>query len=373
MSSVSPRHAGAAARAIHAATISVRRAHFRGLSYTATYTYGKSMDNASDAGGVRFTDFNPIRTNGHIAFGAPLSSDWSTSTFDVRHAFSGSFLYDFPFGRSQRFLSDRGAFVNGLVGGWSMSGVGRIQGGTPLVVVLRDDNRLGVEGNPRAIRPDLVPGVPLYNPLWSRSCPVGQACEPYFNPAAFMRPIKGELGDAPRTIDNARWPAQQFLDLSLQKNFALGEKGRRRLQLRIDAINVLNHPIFKFGRDSDNGEIFALPAEGLLTTAQYNAWATFNSKPLAGTAAGDALLAAANQIIVNGRLPGTQTLRADFFHIPVPQGFHSIDANAFDITTETGMKLYRLKQAYTPDRWGFLDARSPYTPRFIQIAVKVYF
>ena len=41
--------------------------------------------------------------------------------------------------------------------------------------------------------------------------------------------------------------------------------------------------------------------------------------------------------------------------------------------TETGMKLYRLKQAYTPDRWGFLDARSPYTPRFIQIAVKVYF
>jgi len=67
------------------------------------------------------------------------------------------------------------------------------------------------------------------------------------------------------------------------------------------------------------------------------------------------------------------TLVPDFFHVPVPKGFHSTDANAFNITTPNGLKLYRLRQAYTPDRWGFLGARSPYTPRFIQIAVKVYF
>jgi hypothetical protein len=88
-------------------------------------------------------------------------------------------------------------------------------------VVLRDDNRLGIEGNVRAIRPDLVPGVPLINPRWSRDCPIGQNCEPYFNPAAFMRPAKGTLGDAPRTLDDARWPTTQFLDLSIQKNFHL--------------------------------------------------------------------------------------------------------------------------------------------------------
>src|SRR5262249_9255195 len=195
------RLAARATSQYNGATISLRRRHSAGVSYTLNYTYGKSMDNASDAGGVRFTDFNPIRTNGHIAFGAPLSADWSVSTFDVTHAFSGSFLYDFPFGHGRRFLSDHGSLVQGLVGGWSLSGVGRVQSGVPLVVVLRDDNRLGVEGNPRAIRPDLVPGVPLYNPLWSRTCPVGQECEPYFNPAAFMRPIKGQLGNAPRTID----------------------------------------------------------------------------------------------------------------------------------------------------------------------------
>jgi hypothetical protein len=357
----------------HGGTITMRRRQSRGLTYTANYTYGKSMDNASDSGGVRFTDFNPGRTNGHIAFGAPLSDDWSVSTFDVKHAFSASFLYDLPFGSGRAFLSNARPVVRGLLGGWSISGVGRIQGGVPLVVVLRDDNRLGVEGNVRAIRPDLVPGVDLYNPRWSRSCPVGQECEPYFNMAAFMRPAKGTLGNAPRTLDKARWPAQQFFDLSLQKNFGMGRNGQRRFQLRADAINAFNHPVFKFGRDSDNSEILALPAEGVLSAAQFNAWADFNGKPRIGTAEGDRLRALADQIVLAGRVPGLTVLRNDFFRIPLPEGFHSLDANSFDITTEAGLKLYRLRQAYTPDRWGFLGARSPYTPRFIQIALKIYF
>lgn len=73
-------------------------------------------------------------------------------------------------------------------------------------------------------------------------------------------------------------------------------------------------------------------------------------------------------------------LPRDFFVVPVPQGSHSMNLNSFDITTLDGLKLFRLKQAYTPDRWGFLGVTrgagaliSPYTPRFIQFAVKLYF
>jgi hypothetical protein len=354
----------------NAGTISLRR-QGKALSYTFNYTLGRSMDDASDSGGVRFTDFNPVRTNGHVALGAPLSEDWSVSTYDVKHNLSATFLADLPFGRGRKFLSNLGGFWESLVGGWSLSGSGRIQTGVPLVVVLRDDNRVGVEGNVRAIRPDLAPGLPLRNPLWSDDCPVGQLCEPYFNPAAFMRPEKGTLGDAPRTLDKARWPTQHFLDLSLQKNFNMG--GQRRLQLRIDAINVLNHPIFKFGRDSDNGEIFALPNENLLTTAEYNAWADFNRRPRAGTPTGDALRAITDGIVTGGRIPGTTVLAPGFFHVRLPQGFHSMNPNQFDVTTPEGLRLYRLRQAYTPDRWGFLGTRSPYTPRFVQIAFKFYF
>jgi hypothetical protein len=360
----------------HAGTISLQRRFNRGLTFTANYTYAKSIDDSSDAGDVRFVNLN-VRSPGHVNFGAPRSQDRSVSLFDIKHAFSSTFLYDLPFGKGRAMLSHASRAVESVLGGWTLSGVGRIQGGLPLVTVLRDDNRLGVSGNVRAIRPDIVPGVPLKNPRWSSSCPIGQNCEPYFNPAAFMRPIKGQLGNAPRTFDGARGPTQQFFDLAIHKDFPIGKDGKRRLQFRVDAINVLNHPIFRIGRLEDSGEIFAAPNEALLTNAEYDAWAAFaTGRPARSTPAGAALLTQINNILIANRIPGTQSLRADFFHVPPPEGFFSMPANSFDITTLNGLQLYRLRQIYTPDRWGFLDVtpgRSGYTPRFIQVALKLYF
>jgi outer membrane receptor protein involved in Fe transport len=356
----------------HAVSVNLRRQQSRGLSYTLNYTYGKGFDNASQAGSVRFVDFNASLSPGHVNYGAPPSEDWSVSTFDIKHAFSASFLWDLPVGRDRRFLSSAGGFLDAALGGWSLSGVGRVQGGPPLAVVLLDGNGLS-SGNARTIRPDLVPGVPLLNPLYSRDCPVGAQCEPYFNPAAFMRPVRGDLGNAPRTLDQARWPSWQTLDLSLSKDFLLGQSRKRRLQFRVDAINVLNHPIFRFNRDSDAGNIFGYPSEAILTDAEFNAWAAFNNQPALGTPAGNALKARSDQIITSSRIPGTQALPRNFFSVPVPEGFHSANPNAFDVTTPEGLKLYRLRQQYATDRWGTLAARSPYSPRFIQFAIKLYF
>ena len=69
-------------------------------------------------------------------------------------------------------------------------------------------------------------------------------------------------------------------------------------------------------------------------------------------------------------------MQRDFFRVQLPDGFFSRNLNSFDISTLEGLKLYRMRQAYTPDRWGFLEvtgSRSAYTPRFIQVALKLYF
>jgi hypothetical protein len=368
----------------HGVYFSLRRRFYQGLMYTANYTLAKSLDDASDSGGVRFVDFNIIRSNGQVMAGAPRSLDRSVSTFDVRHMFNGTFLWDVPLGQNRRFLADAPGWINHIIGGWTLSGSGRIQQGTPLVIVIRDGNQLAA-GNLRAIRPNLVPGVPIKNPLWSRDCPIGTGCEPWFNPAAFTRPAKGEFGNAPRTIDSARWPWIQLLDLSLQKNWQLKEG--IRLQLRADAINAFNHPIFQFGRDSDNGEIFAAPSEAVISNAEYDSWVTYSpsTRPARSTTTGAALLTQINNMIrgynTNPNTASTTiVLPRDFFVTTVPQGFHSMNLNSFDITTLQGLKQYRLKQAYTPDRWGYLAVTrgagalaSPYTPRFIQFALKLYF
>ncbi len=361
----------------HAGTASLRRRHSRGLSYTVNYTFGKGFDTASDAGDIRFVNLN-VRSPGHVNFGADRALDRSVSTFDIKHAFSASWVWDLPVGKGRSFLSSAPNWINTVIGNWSFSGIGRIQGGLPMVVVLRDDNRLGVEGNVRAIRPDVVSGVPLINPNWSRDCPVGQACEPYFNPSAFMRPAKGTLGNAPRTFDQARSPRQEFLDLAIKKDFGIGKERKRRLEFRVDFINAFNHPIFRMGRLEDSGEIFALPSEATITNAEYDAWRNFDAanRPARTTPEGAAKLAQINALITSNRVSGTQVLPRDFFRLQLPDRFFSLNANSFDIGTLNGLKHYRLRQVYTADRWGFLDitsGRSGYTPRFIQFALKLYF
>lgn len=355
----------------HATTVSLRRKHTRGLSYTVNYTFGKSIDDSSDSGSVRFLDLN-VRSAGQQVYGAPRSIDRSVSGFDIKHVFSTSFLYDLPFGRGRSFLASAPAIVNSLVGGWSMSGLARVQGGLPMSVVLRDDNGFGFDGNARTIRPDIVPGVSLFNPNYDPKCPVGNTCEPYFNPAAFMRPVWGEYGNAPRTFDNARNPTQHFFDLSVSKTFALDKDKKRSVQFRVDAINVFNHPIFRSGRLEDAGEIFPIARDAATFTnaGEYNNWFNYDkTRPTRTVAEGKMAT------MLNSNRVGA-SLRNDFWHFQVPQDFWSKDINSYDVTTLEGFRLYRLRQNYDGNRWGFLGSfpgRSGYSPRFIQFSLKINF
>jgi len=63
----------------------------------------------------------------------------------------------------------------------------------------------------------------------------------WFNPAAFAIPAKGTFGNSGR--NNLRGPGIESVDFSIGKNFRIPlprESGN--LQIRFDALNVLNHP-----------------------------------------------------------------------------------------------------------------------------------
>ena len=85
----------------------------------------------------------------------------------------------------------------------------------------------------------------------------------------------------------------------------------------------------------------------------------------------NATLAQVNALITNARL-ASGAIPLDFFRVPIPQGFATSNANAFDITTLNGIKLYRLRQAYDAN-FGTLVASTPYQPRYIQFGLKLYF
>ena len=351
----------------HGMYVSLNRRMTKGLGITANYTFGKSIDDASDAGPDTRVLSYPTTTGGHITFGASRRIDRSLSSYDIRHTFASTFIYDLPFGRGRKFLPNSWRPVDRMIGGWTVSGLLRWQGGYPFMPTIVEGNRLSSDIT-HTIRPDLVPGVPLKNPLWKRNCPVGTLCEPYINPAAFMRPAKGELGNAPRTLD-IRGPMQRYFDLSLQKNFPLSE-GKRRLQFRVDMINAFNHPNFRTNSGNAGPDFMGLPDETPISTTDYDAWAASNGKPARTTTEGAALFTQIQNLVVNNRL-ASGALPLDFYaKVRLPQGFAGLDANSFDISTLAGFKLYRLRRAYSTS---FGTLRELGLPRYIQFGLKFYF
>ncbi len=349
----------------HAGYVDVRRRVRGGLTFTANYTFAKSIDDASDAS----PDTRVLETgvsSGQLSFGAERRLDRSISTFDIKHNFSSTFYYDLPFGKGKSLLNGLPGYLNALVADFAISGVVRLQGGVPFLPYITDTNRLG--GVNRNVRPNMVPGVPLKNPRFDANCPISAVCEPYVNPAAFVRPPRGELGNAPRTLD-IRAPLQKYFDFSMQKNFNMpfiGNEGKRRIQFRVDLLNAFNRSNFRFANTNSGGAAgftTGLPNEGDLTAAEFTAYQAANPGTTLTLAGVNAQLAAA-RTANGGRLP------LNFFSVPVPEGFASTTVNSFNLGTLEGIKLFRLRQVYDQS---FGTLREVGSPRYIQFGLKIFF
>jgi hypothetical protein len=340
-----------------------------GVTFTANYTWAKSIDDASSSSGDKnvLTSVGGF-TDGQAAFGAARSNDRSVSTFDQRHVINGTFIWDLPFGHGRQLLANTWKPLQYAIGGWTLSGTVKYNSGFPYMPYLSDTNQLG--DITHTARPDLTPGVPLVNPLYDRNCPTGTGCQPYVNPSAFARPALGAFGTAPRTLDGVRGPWSQWINGSIQKDFYLGESHRRKIQFRMDALNALNHPVFAvYPNNAGGADYMGAPSTAALNATDYNTWATANNQPLAATTAGTAQL---NQInaMVNAQKNAAGALPVNFFAIPLQANFYGKAAASYDITTLAGYKNFRLRQAYATN---FGTVYQNGSPRYIQFGLKLYF
>ncbi len=158
----------------HALEASLR--HTAGpLSVTLSYTYSKSMDEASALSDV----VNP--------FNYKLGR--APSQFDLTHNFVATYRYDLPLDRISQH-------ARALTRGWAISGITRISTGFPVWSHSDTDNSLeGSEpngvNNYSVDRPDFTPG-----PLMINHHP--QNGLPFFNTSLFSANQLGEPGTSPK-------------------------------------------------------------------------------------------------------------------------------------------------------------------------------
>jgi len=170
--------------------------------------------------------------------------------------FGASWLYELPFGRDRRYLSDASPVVDGLVGGWQFAGSVRYQSGAALTIT--SNNNLGPLGY--AIKyADRVEGTEVYKDERGGFDP---ATDRYLNSAAFAVPAAFALGNTGGPLGYVRGFAQKSESFSISKQVRLANM--HRVEVGVDITNPFN-----FVRWNDpNTNISSGPAFGSVTGTQ---------------------------------------------------------------------------------------------------------
>jgi hypothetical protein len=199
-----------------------------GLQFQSNYSFTRDLTDAQGGAPTSISaDWNVFRTNvldPHL--------DYGNVAFTRRHRFLTTGLYTLPFGRNRAFFSTTNRAVDGLIGGWQLSGVLLFQSGPFLTVTVPGSDPSGTGfDNLNAVRPDRVPGVPFTVP--------NKGLAQWLNPAAFTVPANniGRFGNS--AVGSVPGIGTEAISASLIKSVTIREG--IRAQGGIQAANLFNH------------------------------------------------------------------------------------------------------------------------------------
>jgi hypothetical protein len=158
---------------------------------------------------------------------------------DVPHRFVGSAIWELPFGKDRRF--NLGGFGNALLGGWSVQGIYNWQTGRPI-----QWGNVYYGGDPRQLKasydnPDRIFDTSGFY-FNDGSVQTGGVPDPAKQRADQRIRLANNIRTFPFRLDNLRWQSVSFFEFSLVKTIPF--KDDVRLQLRFEAFNAFNTPIF---------------------------------------------------------------------------------------------------------------------------------
>ena len=219
----------------------VRKNFSHGFALLAHYTWSKGLD----------YDQNYFASNPAAGYGP--------ASFDIRHRFVMTNIWELPVGRGKAWLGGIGTAADRIIGGWTVSAITIWQSGFPFSpTYLQSSCSSDTDADHKVCRPNLVGSVHIsgnreqYFTTTNGTSLPGSDCVdngkycgvdattglPVTGPAigSWERPGAGQIGDAGR--DSLTGPGFFQSDVGMAKFIAISE--RMDLRFRVDAFNVFN-------------------------------------------------------------------------------------------------------------------------------------
>jgi hypothetical protein len=224
----------------HALQVDYRLQNWKGLSFDANYTYGKTLGIGSTRSWTAGGDNLMTLRNMHRSYGP--------TPYDIRQVFHWNGTYDLPLGKGKAFLGSN-RIVSRVVSDWTVGSILTLQSGAPQQLyggyaTYNDyaDGGVTLSGVTRkqlqkSVGVHRVAGksyAQIIDPKYLKSKTSGGANTTYIN----SNTTPGTIGD----VIFLYGPHAFYHDVSLSKSVAVHDTMRFRLQGEF--LNVWNHPVF---------------------------------------------------------------------------------------------------------------------------------
>ena len=196
----------------------------KGLSFVASFTYGRSLDlqnpaldvcDSCEAGNTVQNSYNRNAQKGPSDQNVPLR-------------FVVGAVWDLPFGPGHDALSH--GWAGRVAGAWQISAIYQIQNGLPFTTVLSFDNANAGTNS----RPNRICNGNLSNPAVSH----------WYDINCFVAPPQYVFGNEGRNVLTG--PGRVNMDFVLHRIFPISAREGMAIEFRAEAYNLFNHPQFQF-------------------------------------------------------------------------------------------------------------------------------
>jgi hypothetical protein len=230
---------GIANSSYNALQASLKKRFSHGLSALISYTYSKTLDDASTFNITGSASQSVAGENDLAQNPFDVKAEYGRSMFDARHRLVASYQWNLP------WFSHQKNWYSHILGNWQVNGITTLMSNTPFTVY--DSSNPSLQGSAPEIsgffssRPNLT-GDPNSGVCQQSGVTVAiRTAGCWFNTGAFQNAQTGQFGNVGRNTLNG--PAFQQWDFSALKTIPIHES--MNLQFRAEFFNIFNNVNFR--------------------------------------------------------------------------------------------------------------------------------